>query len=123
MLNLDSFLLFSENPKVLVEFYKQVTGQDVMWTGGEFSGFKIGSSYMMIGPHSKVKGKNMNPERIMFNFSTEDVKREFERIKTLGATVIAEPYHPGEEPSMWLATFADPDGNYFQIGSKVTENK
>jgi len=119
MLNLDSLLVFSENPKSLVEFYKKVTEQKPAWTGGDFTGFKVGSSYLMIGPHDKVKGKSMNPERIMINFSTNDVKAEFERIKRLGAKVVAEPYQPGEEPTMWLATFADPDGNYFQIGSEM----
>ncbi len=119
MLNLDSVLVFSENAKALVEFYKKVTGQEVAWTGGEFSALKVGVSYLIFGPHDKVKGKSSNPERIIVNFSTSDVKEEFERIKGLGATVVAEPYHPGEEVSMWLATFADPDGNYFQIGSEM----
>ncbi len=119
MLNLDSLLVFSENPKVLVQFYKKVTGQEAAWTGGDFTGFKVGNSYLMIGPHDKVKGMNMNPERILINFSTSDVKAEFGRIKGLGAKVVAEPYQPGEEPKMWLATFADPDGNYFQIGSEM----
>lgn len=119
MLNLDSLLVFSENPKKLVEFYKKVLDEEPGWTGGDYTGFKVGSSYLMIGPHDKVKGSNVNPERIMFNFSTSDVKAEFERIKNLGAKIVAEPYQPGEEPKMWLATFADPDGNYFQIGSEM----
>lgn len=119
MLNLDSILVFSENPKPLVEFYKKLFGGEPAWTGGDFTGFKVGASYLMIGPHDKVKGKNTNPERIMINFSTADVKAEFERIKGLGAKVVAEPYQPGEEPNMWLATFEDPDGNYFQIGSEM----
>ena len=35
-----------------------------------------------------------------------------------GATVVSEPYHmtgPG-----WIATFADPDDNYFQLMSAMT---
>jgi len=115
MLNFNSILLFSEHPQVLVEFYKKVLGKDPEWTGGDFTGFQVGDAYITIGPHDKVKGKSTNPERIMFNFETDDVKSEFERVKGLGAPVIAEPYHPGEEPDMWIATFADPDGNYFQL--------
>ena len=39
---------------------------------------------------------------------------EFERIKAAGAEVVKEPY---EIEGMWIATFADPDGNYFQLMS------
>lgn len=52
----------------------------------------------------------------MLNFSTPDVKGEFERIKALGAEVIAEPYEPGGG-GMLMGTFADPDGNYFQLAT------
>jgi predicted enzyme related to lactoylglutathione lyase len=45
------------------------------------------------------------------------VKAEFERIKDLGAEVVAEPYEPGE--GMLMCTFADPDGNYFQLMSPM----
>jgi predicted enzyme related to lactoylglutathione lyase len=48
----------------------------------------------------------------MFNFETKQVKEEFERMKALGAVVIKEPY---ELQGMWIATLADPDGNYFQL--------
>jgi len=48
--------------------------------------------------HSEVHGPNKNPQRILFNFETSDVKGEFERMKGLGAQVIAEPYSMGDEP-------------------------
>ena len=38
-------------------------------------------------------------------------------MKGAGATVVAEPYRPDENSEMWIATFADPDGNYFQLAS------
>lgn len=117
MLNFNSILLFSEDPKSLSEFYKKVFDVDPGWNEGGYSGFMVGSGSVTIGPHDKVHGKNMTPERVIVNFETEDVEGEFKRIKELGAKVIAEPYHPGEEPDMWLATFADPDGNFFQIAS------
>jgi predicted enzyme related to lactoylglutathione lyase len=43
---------------------------------------------------------------------TYEVQAEFERIKALGASVIAAPYAIGEG---FIATLADPDGNYFQL--------
>lgn len=119
MLNFDSILIFSENAKKLAEFYEKVFQSKPGWTGGDFTGFKVGNSYVMVGPHNKVKGKNKEPERIMFNFSTKDVHGEYERILKLGAKSIAKPYHPGEEPKMWLATLEDPDGNFFQLGTPM----
>ena len=79
MLNFRSILVFSENPGVLVEFYKKVFQSDVNWEGGDFKGFKVGGGEIAFGPHGKVKGKSTNPERIMFNLETEDVKGEFEK--------------------------------------------
>ena len=32
-----------------------------------------------------------------------------------GAVVIREPYNFDEYPDYWIATLADPDGNYFQL--------
>ncbi|OHA62679.1 MAG: hypothetical protein A3E07_01130 [Candidatus Wildermuthbacteria bacterium RIFCSPHIGHO2_12_FULL_45_9] len=119
MLQLNSLLLSSENPKALAEFYGKCLEVKSEWEGGDFVGFRAGSGMLIIGPHDKVKGKNANPERLIFNFETQDVEKEFERIKGLGAQVVAEPYHPEEAKEMTLATFADPDGNYFQLGSPM----
>lgn len=115
MLNFNSILLFSENPKDLAAFYQKVFGKDPEMEGEGYTGFLVGSGFITIGPHDKVHGKSANPERILLNFETEDVEGEFNRVKELGTTVIAEPYHPSEAEDMWIATFADPDGNYFQL--------
>lgn len=119
MLNFNSLLIFSENPGKLVEFYTKVFGEKPGWTGGDFSGFKVGDGIITIGPHDKVHGKSSNPERMMFNLETDDVKGEFDRIKGVGATVVKDPYQPSEAEDMWLATFADPDGNYFQLNTPM----
>ncbi|MDO8270281.1 MAG: VOC family protein [Candidatus Levybacteria bacterium] len=115
MLNFNSIIIFSENPTALVEFYKKVFEKEPDWTGGDFTGFQAGSGFITIGPHDKVQGKNQNPERIMFDLETDNVQGEFDRIKELGANAIAEPYTPGEDSNMTLATLEDPDGNYFQL--------
>ena len=117
MLNLNSVLVFSENPKALVEFYQKILGKESEWSGGDFVGWQVGDGYLTVGPHSEVRGRAKEPQRVMFNLETDDVAGEFARIKGLGAKVIQEPYQPGEEPTMWIATFADPDGNYFQLMS------
>lgn len=59
-----------------------------------------------------MNGKTKDPGRIMMNFETPQVKEEFEQIKSLGGTVIKEPYDMGRG---FIATLADLDGNYFQL--------
>jgi predicted enzyme related to lactoylglutathione lyase len=114
MLDLNSILIFSEDPKKLADFYGKVLQKGPDYEGGGYYGFSAGKSFLMFGPHSKVSGKNPNPERLMFNFATDDVKGEFARISGLGAATVAEPYQMEGDPG-WIATFADPDGNYFQL--------
>jgi predicted enzyme related to lactoylglutathione lyase len=85
------------------------------WTNGEYSDFKTGNTYFEIGPHQKVHGKNANPERMLLNFHVTNVEKEFDRIKALGVKIIQRPYIPSEDQRLTIATFEDPDGNYFQI--------
>lgn len=114
-MNLNSILLGSEDPQALAAFYTKIFGEP-SWRGSEdWVGYTVGSGQLGIGPHSEVKGKNESPGRIMIMLEVEDVKKEFDRIKQLGAEVVAEPYHPEQSSDLWLATFADPDGNYFQL--------
>jgi len=117
-LNLNSIMLGSEDSKKLADFYTKVLGApNPDWSdeANGWFGFQAGEGGLAIGPHSEVKGKSQQPGRVMLNFSTPDVKGEFERIKTLGAEVVAEPYEPGGGGGMLMCTFADPDGNYFQL--------
>ncbi len=111
MLNLNSIMLGSSDTKKLAEFYEKVLGRPADMIQDNWWGWSVGSAFLSMGPHSKVTGMAREPERIMFNFETKEVDVEFARIKELGATVIADPatneYH--------IATFADPDGNYFQL--------
>lgn len=118
-LNLRSVLIGSDNPALLAEFYSKIFGEPV-WSGGDFQAWQAGDGFVTVGPHDQVKGPNTSPGRILFNLESEDVEGESRRIKELGATVVQEPYHPGEEPKALLATFADPDNNYFQLASPMT---
>jgi predicted enzyme related to lactoylglutathione lyase len=77
-----------------------------------FFGWQVGSAFFSVLAHSGIEGNTNDPGRIMVNFETAQVKEEFERIKAIGAVVIREPYTIGEG---WIATLADPDGNYFQL--------
>jgi predicted enzyme related to lactoylglutathione lyase len=121
-LNLNSIMLGSEDSRRLADFYSKVLGApDPDWSdeANGWFGFQAGDGSLAIGPHSEVKGKNQQPGRIMLNFSTADVRSEFDRIKDLGAEVVAEPYEPGGASGMLLCTFADPDGNYLQLATPM----
>ena len=115
MLNLNSVMIGSSDPKTLAAFYEKVLEKKPDMVEGDWYGYSVGACYLSIGAHSKVTGLAKNPERIMFNFETKDVVGEFNRIKALGATVIAEPYSMEEGKEPGIATLADPDGNYFQL--------
>ncbi|MDP9418557.1 MAG: VOC family protein [Actinomycetota bacterium] len=116
-LNLNNLMLGSEDSRRLADFYTKVLGKpNPDWSdeANGWFGWQAGDGSLVIGPHSEVKGTNPQPGRIL-NFSTSEVRGEFERIKGLGAEVIAEPYEPGGD--MLMCTFADPDGNYFQLAT------
>ena len=114
MLNLNSVMIGTRQPAVLAAFYEKVLGKPAGMVDEEngFWGWEVGSAYLSILDHSEMGGNTKDPGRIMFNFETSQVKEEFERIKAAGATIIREPYEMG---GGWIATLADPDGNYFQL--------
>ncbi|MDQ3987642.1 MAG: VOC family protein [Actinomycetota bacterium] len=119
-LNLNNIMLGSEDSKKLADFYAKVLGSsNPDWSdeANGWFGFQAGDGSLAIGPHSDVKGKSQQPGRVMLNFSTPEVNAEFERIKAIGAEVVTEPYEPGGGGGMLLCTFADPDGNYFQLAT------
>jgi predicted enzyme related to lactoylglutathione lyase len=114
MLNLNSIMIGTKQLKALAAFYEKVLGKPAEMVDAEngFFGWQVGSGYFSILEHSEMGGKTKDPGRVMLNFETTQVKEEFERIEALGATVIRAPYEMG---GGWVATLADPDGNYFQL--------
>ena len=56
---------------------------------------------------------------LIWNIESSDVAADFERFKAAGARVIREPYSFEDAPDAWIATFADPDDNYFQLMSPM----
>lgn len=115
MLNLNSIMIGTSQPKVMAEFYEKVFDKKPDMVDGDWSGWQIGSCFLTIGSHSEVIGKAKEPQRIMLNIETSEVKKEFERIKELGAEVVKAPYEMVEGDGMFIATLSDPDGNFFQL--------
>jgi len=115
-MNFNGILIGSEDPKRLTDYYRKLFGEP-MYEDGGYSSWQMGSGSISIGPHSEVHGTNAAPGRIIWNIESEDVKGDFDRLQAAGATVIREPYDFEEAPGTWIATFADPDDNYFQLMS------
>jgi predicted enzyme related to lactoylglutathione lyase len=114
MLNLNSVMIGTKQSKAMVAFYEMLLGKpaDMVDEANGFHGWQVGNAYLSILDHSEMGGSTKDPGRVMFNFETSQVKEEFARIKSAGAAVIREPYDMG---GSWIATLADPDGNYFQL--------
>ena len=117
-MNFNSILIGSEDPQRLVDYYTKLFGKPAFEDGG-YSGWPIGSGWITIGPHDQVNGKNAHPGRLIWNIESADVQADFERLRAAGATVVREPYGPDEDADGWIATFADPDDNYFQLMSPM----
>ena len=118
--NIESILLFSENPEKLSKFYKDTLGLKVGMEGeyGDdedvFVGFNPGKGpYLVVMHHDKVEGKNREPERYMVNFEVDDIEKEVGRLKKAKVRLIQDIYHVEDYGK--IATFSDPDGNYFQL--------
>jgi predicted enzyme related to lactoylglutathione lyase len=120
VVNLIGILIGSEDPQRLTSFYKGLFG-DPTWDMGGYTGWLLGAGALTIGPHDQVRGRSESPGRIIWNLESDDVKGDTERFRAAGATVVAEPYRPGEAGDDWIATFADPDGNYFQLMSPMRD--
>ncbi len=117
-MELNSIMIGSENPERLAEFYRRLFG-DPAWEDGGYTGWQLGSVTVTVSAHDQVKGPSAEPARIIWNLTSTDVAGDTERFRAAGATVVAEPYHPGDVEEAWVATFADPDGNYFQLTSPM----
>jgi predicted enzyme related to lactoylglutathione lyase len=119
-MNFNSILIGSQNPDRLVAYYSKLLG-DPGFSEGGYTGWQVGTGWVTVGPHDEVVGQNKEPGRLLWNIETADVRGDFERFRDAGATVVREPYAAAgeDQPDMLVATFADPDGNYFQLASQM----
>jgi len=117
---MESLTLFSESAKNLAAFYRDIVGIKISLEaemgekGEELYELKLGKGpNLYVIDHSKVKGKNTNPDRIIFNLEVDDIKKEVARLKKAKVKQIQDTYHI--EGYGWISTFEDIDGNYFQF--------
>jgi predicted enzyme related to lactoylglutathione lyase len=117
---IEGILLGSSNAKKLADFYEKTVGLTLTneFEMGEDNeqGFEFASKNgpgLYIMDHSEVKGKNAGPERLILNFEVDDIEKEVARLKKENVKVKQDIYHL--EGYGYIATFVDPDGNFFQL--------
>lgn len=120
--NIGATLIWSENFRELSDWYINKLGlktiEEINHPDDTGVGLEVGDSYLWIGQHSEVKGKNEDPFRHMFNISVDSVSKTYTQLKSKGVEFIAEPF---KAPTFdrYFATFLDHDGNVVQlIGDK-----
>jgi predicted enzyme related to lactoylglutathione lyase len=113
--NFNSILIGSDNADRLIEYYTKLLGKPI--SDGGYATFVLGTGGVSIGPHSEVHGRNTSPGRLIWNIESQDVPGDAQRFKAAGATVVKDAYEFDGAPGMWIATFSDPDDNYFQLVS------
>ncbi len=115
----EAVLLGSENATKLAEFYREVVGLkqtmefEMGGKGEKVFAFEMKGASLYINDHSEVKGKNMNPERLIINLEVDDIENETKRLKRAKVKVEQDIYHI--EGYGLVATFVDVDGNFFQL--------
>ncbi len=118
---IESLTIFSEDARALADFYKDKVGlkmtleAEVGEEGEGLFGFEFGEGktglYMM--NHSKLKDKNREPTRIIFNFEVDDIEKDVKKLDEMEVKKIQDIYHMQDYG--YIATFEDIDGNYFQL--------
>lgn len=118
--SIESISLFSENARNLADFYREKVGlklsmeAEIGDEGENLYGFEFEKGPgLYIMDHSKIKGKQKEPERIIFNLEVENIEGEVEKLDTAGVKKIQDTYHM--QNYGYIATFEDLDGNYFQL--------
>lgn len=115
-MNFNNILIGTDNLQQLTDYYTKILGEPA-FKDDSYMSWQVGTGTFSVGVHSEVHGKNAMPGRFIWNIESDDVQTDFARMKAAGAIVIKEPYSFDQMPNVWIATMADPDGNYFQLMS------
>lgn len=117
---ISTILIWSENVRPLADWYQNVLGLKVVETlnhpqdTGILFEVNSGGTWIWIGQHSRVKGRNTDPHRHMFNLNVASVSQAYKELKEKGVEFLAPPF---KAPTMekYFATFYDLDGNLLQL--------
>ena len=114
LLGLHSVLIWSEDVKRLLPFYRDILGLSALIETEAFAVFP--EVLLRIGTHSEVRGRARDPDRVMVNFRVEDCQAEYERLSGQGVEFVRPP---SPDAIHMVATFLDPDGNLLQLMQDV----
>lgn len=119
---ISAVLIWSSDYKKLSDWYIEKLGLKVVekinHPNDTGVGLWVGKSYLWIGQHSKVKGKNKDIHRHMFNITVDSVDYVYSTLQKRGVKFLATPF---KAPTFdkYFATFYDLDNNLIQlIGNK-----
>ena len=105
--------IWSEDVNNLLPFYRDVLGLTV---GVQTPGFVVlgdrNAPALALGTHSEVRGRNADPARHMVGLTTDDITKDWRRLKDAGVEFVEDPTHYG---NVWVATLKDPEGNFLQL--------
>jgi catechol 2,3-dioxygenase-like lactoylglutathione lyase family enzyme len=116
---LGGILIWTGDYPALVEWYRRVFGfetiEELDHPKDTGTLFKVGDNYLWIGEHSEVSGVNKDRYRHMINLEVESVSGVSAELKEKGVVFVADPFPSPVDPSLYFATFEDPEGNLFQL--------
>ena len=108
-----SVIIWSEDVKRLVPFYRDVLGLKPAMEAEGFAMFEASTGApLAIGTHSEVQGRSGDPNRVMVDFGVDDCQAEYARLSKQGVEFTRTPSKDGD---LIIATFLDPDGNMLQL--------
>ena len=114
-MDFNSILIGSEDPQRLVEYYTKLLGEPAMTDGG-YTGWQLGSGWVTVGPHDRGQGQERPPgpdhlehrdDRRAGRLRSAQGRRRHRHRRALRLR--------GRRAAASIATFADPDDNYFQL--------
>lgn len=97
----------------MARFYREVLDLPVRSDREGFINFVFGEQRLTVAVHSAVAGPSREPDRIMINFSTNDVASAVAHLVEFGVEIVRNAER--ERWGGWVATFRDPDGNLLQL--------
>ncbi len=105
--------IWSEDLNNLLPFYRDTLGLKPTIESERFVVFGDPSAPSLgLGSHSEVKGKNSDPARHMVGLTTDDVRAEYERLRSKGVEFVEAPTNYDQ---ITIATLKDPEGNLVQL--------
>jgi len=105
--------IWSEDLNNLLPFYRDVLGLPLSIQTPGFVVFgERDRTTLALGTHSEVHGRNTDPARHMVGLTTDDIMKDWKRLKDARVEFVEDPT---KYERVWVATFKDPEGNMLQL--------